>query len=533
MNKEKSEKEKLIEFLQLCLRNWYWFIGIFTICLVLGLVYYKTTEPVWDISAKVSLSDDDILSGKGISQSQSLMSAFGVGGGKQNVEDETNKMSSHGFIKKTVKNLELNKVYYQSKSLGLIKKDLYEQSPVMLSVDPSIADTLSSIIEFAIEISGENAKVKMEFNKQTIGKYEIKSFPAILETPLGEFTFSLSPYFPRYNRSINLEILFTSYDFMAQVYMENLDIIFEKKNSDIINLSMLHKNTQFAKKILREIISVYNETWREDKAMVTDKTIQFINDRLNLVKTDLELADARIQSFKGKNQLTDIEADVTFYMEVNAELQGKLIEAETQLKLVDIIHDFVKDEDKKYELMPFSAVTLDPALAEVVVKYNEELLIRNELSRSAKVTTSTLESMNEQIEYQRKNLLQSLTNIKKGMIISLNELKAKEKEILSKISNVPAVEKEFVNLKREQELQQAIYIFLVEKREETMIKAVSLMPKLKIIDNPYVINKPVSPDFKKIALIIMFFGGFVLPLGAIYAAPHIMHYFRNRKKDDL
>ncbi|MDR1563248.1 MAG: hypothetical protein LBS54_09285 [Dysgonamonadaceae bacterium] len=531
MNKEnKSESEKIIEFLLLCLKNWYWFVGLFTVCLALGVIYYKVTPPVWDIAAKVSLADDDIIGGKGISQSQSLMSAFGVGGGRVNVVDETNKMSSHGFVKKTVKNLELNKIYYQSKSFGLTKKDLYEQSPVVLSVDPAIADTLSSIVKFTMKIEDRNAKVKMQFNKKTIGKYEIKSFPATLETPLGEFTFSESSYAVLYDKSLKLEIIFTSYDFIAQVYMQSLDIDFGKKNSDIITLNMHHKNTKFAKKIINEVISVYNKTWREDKIAVTDKTVNFINSRLDLVKTDLDLADADIQSFKRKNQLTDIEVDVEFYMKVNAELQEKLIEAETQLKLVDIINDFAKDEDKKYELIPFGAVTMDPALAEVITKYNEELIKRNELSKSSKVATSALESMNEMIDFQRKNLLRSLSNIKKGMVIALNELKTREKEVQTKINSVPTVEREFINLKREQEIQQTIYVFLLEKREETMIKAVSLMPKLKMIDSPYVINKPVSPDLKKLVLLILFFGGFALPLAAIYATPYVRNYFRNRKK---
>jgi uncharacterized protein involved in exopolysaccharide biosynthesis len=84
-------------------------------------------------------------------------------------------------------------------------------------------------------------------------------------------------------------------------------------------------------------------------------------------------------------------------------------------------------------------------------------------------------------------------------------------------------------LKREQEIQQTIYLFLVEKREETMLRAVSLLPKLKVIDEPYTVNTPVSPNPKKVALVVLFFGG-LLPVGAIYSLPVIRSYLRNRKR---
>jgi uncharacterized protein involved in exopolysaccharide biosynthesis len=531
MSKEnKSEKEQITEFFLYCLKNWYYFVISMIICTAIAVVYLKVTKPVMEVLARVSLrSDDSLTGGGGLSKSQSLMSAIGMGSRGVNVEDESLKMSSQGYVKKVVERLELNKVYTLSEFVGFKKTKLYDQSPVVLSVEPVLSDTITTVVSFKLKVKDNGATVTVKNRKKKYGPYNIVSFPATIETPAGKFTFSKSDYFKDYVEPFKLNILFTSYDYMAQIYREILEIDFEKKTSDLINLLIDDENVPLAKKIITETINVYNEENVKEKDEVSDKTNLFIKEELSQVYQSLASADKAIQVFKDSYNLTDIEADVTYYFEMNAVLQAKLIEAKTQLKLADIIFDFVSDEKNKFALMPFSLTTLDPSIAEVIGKYNEELLTRNELNKSG-VRTSAVVSLEEHLDIQRKNLLQSLTNIKKGMQITVADLNQKENEFNGRIGSIPTVEREYIGLKREQEVQQTILIFLLEKQAETSIKAVSIMPKLKVIDEPYVINKPVKPNLIKVALTLLFFGGCVFPLSAIYLMPYVKNNIRKRKE---
>lgn len=531
MSKEnKSEKEQIIEFFLHCLKNWYYFVISMIICTAIAVVYLKVTKPVMEVVAKVSLRNDDSLTGTGgVSKSQSLLSAIGMGSRGVNVEDETLKMSSQGYIKKVVDRLELNKVYTLSELAGFKKKKLYDQSPVALSVDPALSDTITAPVEFKLKIKDNGATVTLKSRKQKYGPYDMASFPATIETPVGKFTFSQSDYFKNYEKPFNLNILFTSYDYMTQIYRKILEVDFEKKTSDLINLVIDNENVPLAKNIISETINVYNEEYAKDKDEVSGKTNFFIEAQLGQIYQSLTAADKNIQTFKDKYNLTDIEADVTYYFEMNAGLQAKLIESKTQLKLTDIIFDFINDEKNRFALMPFSLTTLDPAIAEVIGKYNEELLTRNELTKSG-VRTSAVVALEDHLDIQRKNLLQSLTNIKKGIQITVADLGKKENEFNNRIGNIPTIERDYIALKREQEVQQTILIFLLEKQAETSIKAVSIMPKLQVIDKPYVINKPVSPNMMKVALTLLFFGGFVFPFSAIYLMPYIKNNIRQRKE---
>jgi uncharacterized protein involved in exopolysaccharide biosynthesis len=524
----KTEKEQIIDFLFLILRKWYYFVVSFAICGGIGLIYYKTATPVMRVEAKVGLRHDESLFGGPVSKSQSLMGAFGLGRGSENIEDESIKLASQGNIKNVIKSLELNKVYIQKEFLGLIKTDLYDQSPVILSVNPYMADTISKLITFTLNIKPEKTKIKIKVGKETLGKYEITSYPATLETSWGNFTFEKSTYYDQYEFPLNLKIVYSGLDYMAQIYREIIEVDFEKKTSDLINMGIKSKNTFQAKRILNEMIDSYNKEWVNDKELVSGKTLNFIDSRLMLTRELLAEADKQIQQFKNKYNLTEIEADVTYYLKLSAELQAHLLEAETQLSIVDIIVDFVQDEKNKYSLIPFNLPVSDESVSTVLEKYNDALIKRNELHKSNSLS-AIARSLDEQVELQRKNLLLSLENVKKASQITLSNIKKKEKEFNAKIGNIPAIEKDYVHLRREQEIQQSIYVFLLEMREETGVKSVNLLPKLKIIDSPYIINKPVSPNLLKIAVVTLILGG-GFPLSVIYGAPYLKNIKRRRKE---
>ena len=522
---KKDETEQIKELLLLWLKHWYYFVITFAILGTIGIIYYKTTTSVWNISARVSLRHDESLAGGAIPRTSSIMGVLGLGGGSENIEDESLKMNSQGYIKNVAKNLSLNKQYTQSEYLGLYKTSLYNSSPIVLSVDPAMSDTLTRVIKFTLDIKPDKTKIKMKAGKETIGKYEITTYPTTIETSWGKYTFEKSPHYDSYEYPLKLKINYSSYDFIAQVYRKRLSIDYEKKTSDFINLDFKCENVPFAKSVLDEVIAIYNLEWDYDKLTVSEKTLNFIDERLFFAKSSLLEADMQIQQFKNKYNLTEIEADVTYYFERTGMLQAQLLSLGNQLNVIDIITDFVLDEQNKYALVPFNLST-DENIASAIKQYNYELGRRNEQYKT-NVQTTIAKSLDERLETHRKNLITSLGNIKKGLQVSRDNVKKQENEFRSKLGNVPTIEKDYVSLKREQELQQSIYMFLLEMREQSAIKGISILPKLKVVDPPYVLNKQVSPRLRNIALLI-FILGMGISLSLVYGIP-LLKTLREKK----
>ena len=526
---DKSEFEQIKKTIILWLKHWYYFVISMAICLTLAIVYVKIKIPVMKVMAQVAIRQDESLSGApSVSRNQSILSAFGFGRSSQNIEDETLKMNSQGYIKKIVKKYSLNFDYKQSEFWGLNKTKLYDTSPVILSIDEAISDTINSVV-FKIDLEEDRITVKMKQKFRTLGEYEITNLPSSMETPLGTFIISKSEYYDMYKKPMKINVWCTNYDYMTQIYQKSIKVDFEKKTSDLLQLSMDTENPLLAKKVLNEMIANYNAEWVGDRDLVTKKTLAVIEDKLDLVKDELLQADKAIQLFKDQYNLTEVEADVKYYLTLNGELQPALIEAESKLKMIDIIVDYVNDEKSKYSLFPLNTNLAIPSIAEVIFNYNEALSKRNEMNKTA-TQSSIVKSINSQVEAQREVLLKSVNNVKKDLQIAVSDLKKKESEIKNKIGKIPEIEKSYVKLRRDQEIQQTIYIYLLEMREQTEVKGVSLLPKLKVIDEPYVVNKQIEPSLIKVAINTLFFGGILLPLSAIYGFPLINNNIRKRKE---
>lgn len=531
IQENKSELEQIKDVIYLCLKHWYYFVISMAICVVLAFVYMKTKVPVMKVTTQVSLrNDESLLGGSSISKSNSMFSLMGLRGGSQNIEDETLKMNSQGYVKRIVRKYALNFDYKKSKLFGLSKENLYDQSPLIISVAEVVSDTITSPVLFTLKLKENQTHVIIKNKKKVIGEYQVSTFPSALETPLGTFTISKSAYYDESKNPMTIKVFYANFDYMTQIYRKIIDVDFEKKTSDLIQISMNTENPNLAKIILNEMVSTYNTEWESDKNIVTDSTSAFINERLRLVSEDLLRADHAIQNFKNQYSLTDIEADVKYYLTLSGALQPELLEAESQMGMMDLLVDFVKDEKNKYSLFPLNPNLATPAMAEVVGKYNELLISRNEMFKKNGAQSILMKQLDDQVESQREALLRTVDNFKQGLQITVRELKKKESEINTKIGKIPVIERDFLQLKREQEIQQAVFIFLLEMREETGVKGVSLLPKLKLIDEPYIINKPVEPNLLKVGITTLFLGGILFPAIAILGFPLINKHIRRRKE---
>jgi len=525
----KTEFELLKDTFFLCLKNWYVFVATMALCLVLAVVYIKNATPVYNIKSKVVLRRNESIVGTGsIGKSQSLLSALGMSAGKENIEDETKKLSSHGYLRSVIDEMGLNIEYLETSFLGLFAKPLYEKTPIVIDADKSIADTLSAkSILFKLKIKEEKTLVEMICSGDNFGRFEITSFPSTLNTPLGDFTFSKTEHWGEYTKPLSMNINFANLDYMSQNYAKKLDVDFDKKTSDFMTMEFPSDNVPLAKNLLNNLIDNYNREWEIEKKTVNEKTTSFIDERLKLTDESLKLSDLNIKIFKNKYQLTDLEADVKYYYTVIGEMQPTVIEAKSQLGMVEITLDFIKKN--KFEPIPLSLSPTSEKIAEVAAKYNELLQKRNDLAQSND-HSDIVKSYDAQINAERAAMIQTLNNTKDGLIVTIAELKKKEDELVKKIGDLPEVERDYLGLRREQEIQQAIYIFLLEMREETSVKGISLVPKLQVIDRPYVLNKKVSPSLLKTLLVVLFFGGFVLPAAIIRSKPSEKKLFSKKTK---
>src|SRR5690606_17406201 len=148
----------------------------------------------------------------------------------------------------------------------------------------------------------------------------------------------------------------------------------------------------------------------------------------------------------------------------------------------------------------------DPTLVGLTSKYNELQLERQKLLRTVQPANPLVQSLDEQLANLKTNILENLSNIKRSLTITRNNLQAKTGGFQSRISQIPSAERNLLEIQREQGIKQALYGYLLQKREESAISLASAVSNTRIIDAAITKENPVSPRTLLVGLIALVIG---------------------------
>ena len=287
------------------------------------------------------------------------------------------------------------------------------------------------------------------------------------------------------------------------------------KKANLIRLGILENNIQRGKDLLNTIITTYNDNGIQTKNLEASQTAHFLNIRIDSIITELSEIEKKIELYKRSNNLTNIEAEAKIILEQNGIFKEKLVETETQRQIVSLIEKFMSDPQNKYSLMPFNSGLSDKSSIEAIQNYNELILKRLKLLQTAKPNSPTIKLIEQQIDANRENVQNTISNMKSGIEIALKDLHAQEKTFISRIKNMPTQEREFINIKRQQLIKEELYLFLLQKKEENAITLAVATPKGQIVDKAYNINKPVGAT-RLMLLSFSILIGLLLPIVYLY-----------------
>jgi uncharacterized protein involved in exopolysaccharide biosynthesis len=178
----------------------------------------------------------------------------------------------------------------------------------------------------------------------------------------------------------------------------------------------------------------------------------------------------------------------------NGDFKEKLIDSEIQFATVSLIEDFLNDPANKYALAPFNLGITEKTAAEGLQQYNDFLLERARLLSTTTEDNPSVKLLNEQIEIMRNNVLETFKSIKSGFSFARRDLQKQEQEFLSRIKKMPTQEREFLDIKRQQMIKSELYLYLLQQKEEAVMKLANPMDRVKIIDEAYSLSKPVKPN---------------------------------------
>jgi tyrosine-protein kinase Etk/Wzc len=481
---------------------------LFVLTLLLSLtaawVYLRYAKSIYTVSSTLLIRTEN--NGKGGMNSQDMFADIALFQSNTNKQNEILILNSRSMMERVVRSLDLQKNY---EVVGSVKKtSVYPDQPFELR----IIHLRDSTVPFSFQVQFSN-----DWQTYTLaGETKPRKTGDIIESAAGKFSFALRKSFYREFDFRDFVVQWSPLQEAATAYGYGLEVKPANDLSNVLSLTYTHENPNLAAAILNNLMVQYNDAAIEDKNEMNRKILSFIDDRLKLVESQLHNVEGNLQKYRSSKQVIDLNAQSNLYFDNISDLNQQLRQQEVQLKVVELIEEYLNQPENRLALVPSTLGITDPTLLELTGAYNKMVAERQaELQTGATLDNPVVKNLENNINEARIKMLQNLTNIHRVYANNIRTLKNEAGAVNREISTIPQRERESRERAREQEIKQNLYLYLMQKREESEISQASTISNSRIIDNALPVFKLVRPIPLKIYGIAVMIG-LLLPILIIY-----------------
>ncbi|PKV75518.1 GumC family protein [Pontibacter ramchanderi] len=510
LRSEQPESKDIREVVSKYLQYWYLFIIGGALSLAAAHFYCSYyTVPHYSISSTILLKggENDADAGG--------LGEIGMIKSSKNINNEIEVLSSISLMQRVVSELGLSTSFFVE---GRVKDiEIYgREVPIKLIVShfdtaaygKSITVNLKSATEYEIEEEPEKLLV-YRYGQQ-------------VTRPYGIFKIVIAPGIAAKDIPTNqkIKVVFQNIKAVARHYNYALMIYPKREEASVLQINLVDPIPEKGRNIINKLVEVYSKEAVEDKNLKAASTIEFLDERLKYLTSELSDVEKDVEQYKRKNELTDVGAQATQYLAQASDYNSKLSEWAIQIDILESIEEYMRSSNNQYKMVPSTLTIQDPTLSGLIGKFNELQLERERILRNAFPDNPLVKNIDEQLKDLRANIIENLRNIKKGLVITSNNLKANSGQYQTKISKVPSMERELLEINRQQAIKQNLYLYLLQKREESALSLAANISNSRIIDPAIATDYPVSPNKQTIYLMSVLLG-LSIPFAGIFVKDYL------------
>lgn len=496
--------------------HWKWFVLSLIICMGSAMIYLRYKTPVYQAYAKLLIKDDDSR-GRGGKSGVLTTSNLGIMSNSTGIDNEMEILSSLSIAQQAVRDL---KLYVNYSLEGKVKDHLiYNSEPISVDLDPSHLEKLNYPISLEINRKGSSYTVTGEYlNPKTGVKNSIEktitSFPTRIDTKTGIITLQSNGDRGLLPEGRALKVTILSPKSVAAKYAGSLSVSQTSKTTTIAELVLKDESPQRAVDYLRQLAICYNRQANEDKNEIAVRTEEFINGRLEKINAELGSTEGSLEEYKKRNNMVELKMNAAQAVQNQDVYSQKLAEANTQMALLNSISEYMNDPSNKYQTLPSNVGLSDASATSLIDKYNDIVITRNRLLRSASESSPTVTPLTAQLDDLTSSIKRAMIQARKSMEIERNNIANMYGRYASQTNATPEQERILTQIGRQQDVKSGLYLMLLQKREENSISLAATADKGKLIDDPQYMGK-VSPKNSMIMLIALIMG-LAIPAGIIF-----------------
>lgn len=471
---EQEPKFDIHAYLRGYLRYWFLFPIFLVFTLTIAFFYLQISQPVYLSKATLLIKDEK----KGISGgSGDIIEQMTQFTGNKLVENEVEILKSQTLMEQTASELGLDVSFEATDGLKTI--DLYKTSPIILNAE--------LISDFAYQnplVVHVRDSLHFSINdEETLRKYGQK-----LRNAWGIFTVFKGTE----SMYTDVNVNFSSISGLAVNMLGRLEISAPNPKSTVLELTFEDTSVQRGKDVLNKLLDVYVQSSLNDKNNEASNTLKFIESRLGLITGELGDVERDVESYKTSQGLTDIGAESNLYLQNIKENDSQLNDVNIKISVLESVDNYIKNAGDGSPA-PATYMITDPVLVSLLTRYNELQLQREKYAQTTQANNPLLGTINTQIANTRQAITENLQNVRRGLDVTKRNLEAVNSRFSAGLRSIPQKEREYVGIKRQQTIKEGLYLYLLQKREETALGYAATVTDSRLVDAPLASYLPIKP----------------------------------------
>ncbi|MGY4385429.1 tyrosine-protein kinase Etk/Wzc [Pedobacter sp. UYP24] len=486
-----TPKINYINLIQIIISRWYWLLTAALIGVVACFIYLQFAAFSYCTTATLKFEEKK-------SEIAELISAKSFYDRTDKVESEKNILLSKKIILAAINELNYHVAYFKKNQFR--DENIYPKQPLQIKFIKRSATAVPEHIfiyqpidknTFYLSVQSEGAVFKRHFKYDQYISWKGSTFS--IKKPGKEIT----------NSSVRFKLV----DKNELIRKINNALKTENsQNTNTLTIKFSNSNATFCVDFLNALMVSYIDFDRKQRETSLNQTSKFITKMLIDINATATKSSLSIQNFNKQNEIYNLPAQQVQSLSKLDALKDKKNDLEIQRQL--IIYNLKKIDFKgetnklTFDLRGIS----DPQISQLVSKYQQLILYRNEKLNLYTPLSEVIVFQNSQIQSLayaiRNSLLEYIkTNEQNAAIVSqlIDSIK-------NQLQNISEKETKSLSLQSGYEVDQKVYRYLSEKKLEALVAKAAVVPIAMVLDEASNPAELISPTPAKTYSLFITFG---------------------------
>lgn len=547
---------------QLFMNNLKWFPISIVACLIVAAFYIWFTPSTRGVVGKMEIIDKSKNGSSGMSAGMALLNSLPLNlgsslgrSGSLAVDAEKEILLSNTLVSNVVKDLGIYTEYRLSR-WGR-KSLLYQNTPITVSLDSAHVEWFdaelpltSHQIQLTVTKNSNGYKVKTKLvenkDKTSLPTKTFTKLPATIETEFGTITIIENILPPKqanaFKNDYKLLVTVSPPISAADGFISRITADPPSKTvTNMLKITLQEENVMRGIDFIKGLVKAYNQRANDDKNAEAIKTDDFVNARLAKIDVELGSSDDAWENSKKQYQITTPEVDAQEALTKKSQYEIQLVEIGTKIQLHDFLNEFINDPKNLFEFIPVGLMdgssedqtnTNSTGSSSFISQHNQLVKQRNDLLKSVSDKSPQVQRLTESIQELHPTIQLAMQRDREQLVMQKNTLDREYARYSGRIGSAPQMERVFTEIGREREIKQAVYLLLLQKREEIAMELANTTDKGRLIDTVKIDSSTTKPQKKMVLLIALFIGG-ILPLTILFLLQMIKPKIDTRREIEM